>query len=752
MILERIFKKCEFILVFILFFYIINLILYFYKFDIINKIGFIIISIFYLYYFYKFRFFKNLKKRTLIYVLLFFYAFITSNFIYIKIHFDMNYEAITLKKIKQIYLFSGLFVLLFLILLKKLKFHTKIRYFYSIFILTFFFSIFYIYLFKALLMNLIDTYYTKFLPYSVLYEKNININELDNTRYITKDFPELYYPGTRYITGKDGNAYPVFPLLPGFIHGIIVFLEKLLGLPIVSLNYKEVYINSIYGWVLHYFEPHQVESINASLIAVLTSYLFYKLLTTFRIRKIKALFYTFIYSLASIHFSISATNLWQHTFIEFFNLILLLNFINFIRTNNNKFLFFIGILEGILFYIRPTTILISVILNLFFIFLNDFKKRLELKNTIYSLSIIFLSAILIIVPLGILNVNIYDNFLGGYGKTIQDKDSTDVIFLLDKPFLNFLGLLFSPNYGFFVFHPYILVAFIYFIYDRFKNKQEQISREKQLMIYSSFFCILIYLIFYSFNQQWTGFYNYGTRMLTDVLVYFFILLVFSIEKLTNTAIKYLFHFFVLISLIIQFYGNFSLNLVGDWYCDTHQRKFHYKDVEKNVWDIEDPLFFHKVYYRSKPLYFEKVIYPGYKMCSLYFMEDEKESIFLKIDKQLVEKHKNITPFFLRFKNNQNDLPEGDLLFSYYFFTDKKYPYCLRIDIFNPKNQEQAVTIYIINSEGNIYPHYFTIYPRENLISIPLQKTSRNFFYVFSNNYSEFLLRYVKVYKNHSCKE
>jgi hypothetical protein len=68
----------------------------------------------------------------------------------------------------------------------------------------------------------------------VLYEKDININELDNSRYNNKDHIELYHPGGKYLLGKDKNSYPVFPLLPGFLHFLIVLAEKLLGLPIAS--------------------------------------------------------------------------------------------------------------------------------------------------------------------------------------------------------------------------------------------------------------------------------------------------------------------------------------------------------------------------------------------------------------------------------------------------------------------------------------------------------------------------------------
>ena len=751
MLIERFFKKYEFVFFFILFFYIINLLLYLNRFDIINKIGFIVIIFFYVIYFYKFYFFKNFKKRFFIYILLFYFAFIVSNFLYIKIHFEINYEAIYLKDIKHLYLFSTLLILGILFILKKFKLHTKIRYFYSIFILTFFFCIFFIYLFLSFPLSTIDTYYTKFLPYSVLYEKDININELDNSRYINKYHLELYYPGTKHILGKDKNSYPVFPLLPGFLHFLIVLAEKLLGLPIASLNYPYIYINSTSGWVLHYFEPHQVERINASLIAVFTAYLFYLLLLKFPIKKFKALYYTGIYSLASIHFSISANNLWQHTFIEFFNILLLLIWIKYFQKENQKSLFIIGLLEGLLFYIRPTTIFISIILNLFFLIINFLIiKKNHLKSLVHAISLVLLGAFLMIIPMATLNLSIYDHPLGGYGRTVSNQNSTDVIFVFDKFFWNLLGLLFSPNYGFFVFHSYILIALLYFFYDKFKSKNEATSPNIQLLLYSSFFCILIYLIFYSFNQQWSGMYNYGTRMLTDVLVYFFILLVIAIEKISNKKWFYIFNIFVIISVIIQFYGNLSLNLLGDWYCDNHERKYHYKDVERNVWKIDDPLFLHKIYYRSKPLYFNEVIYPGYKMCSLYFRQDEKENQSLRIDKEMAQKHKDLIPLFLRINQNQ-DLPEGDLLFSYYFFTNKNDLYCLKIEVFNPLDQNQEITLYIKNSQGDLYKETYNILPKENFLYLPLKKTSRNFLFAFSKNYSEFLLRNIAIYKKEFCR-
>lgn len=257
-------------------FILLSIVLYVKSYDIINYLGVLLLLIISLailkklHNIYPFKLFNKI----LFFLILIFSIFIIHSFLYLKINFDYLYEDSNFKTLKTIYILSIVSLLILFYILIRLKVN-KIKYKRIKLILLSFLFFFSIKLYISIPLYTIDTLYTKFLSYSLLYEKDININELDFFRNIKDVDKELFVPGSELIIGKDGNSYPVFPLLPGVINLLFVIFWKFLGLPIVSLNNAIIFRNASSFWKLHYFEPYQIERINASFISLFSFFLNY---------------------------------------------------------------------------------------------------------------------------------------------------------------------------------------------------------------------------------------------------------------------------------------------------------------------------------------------------------------------------------------------------------------------------------------------------------------------------------------------
>lgn len=755
-------RNAKYILFFILIFQTISIILYYSRWDQINYIGFVSILIILVILFKNHFFTLNFNRKILFLIIIIFSAVLLHALLYLKINFNYNYEEHNFKTLKLFYLGIILLLILLFYLFIKIKVfnitHKRI-----IFLTLSFLLIFVIYLMISVTTITIDTINAKFLPYSLLYQKDININEFvyyEDDNDINKD---LFVPGQEPIKGKDGNYYYVFPILPGFINFVMVLFWKILGIPIVSLRYITIYENLPNSFIIDYFEPYQVERMNASFLAVLSLVIFYKILglLKLKINSYHKLLMTFIYGFTTTHWSISSMILWQHTFIELF--VLLMIYLTLRYFYNNYILFFIGIIHGILFYIRPTTIFFIVgFYILFIIWQYRFLQQVEKNNKeiqikiFYKISLLLSGSLVIVIPLAILNQNIYGNIIGGYLVVLLDPNKNDVQFSFNHYFNNLLGILFSPNYGLFAFHPYFLFGFILAIFYLIKNYKKnyiKLNYSPQMFIITlSLFSIVMYLLFYSSNVQWTGFYNYGPRMMTDIMPFLLIIFIYLLYKIKSSITMFkmvILGILFFTAFIIQYYGNISQNLLGDWYCDVHQKKYLHIDIERKVWDIKDLLLFHKIYFRSKPVYKDITVYQGYKICSQTSFADGYSLLISKKKNNEYEKFQSkikvkqeLNPYKIRF---------GDYLGNYYFFIDKE-SYSMNINISSPNNQNQELRI-IIKQNERILDYTFNLNHGENTLCINLKgekNRDRIYLYFFSKNYDEILLKDIVIMRNKSC--
>lgn len=474
---------------------------------------------------------------------------------------------------------------------------------------------------------------------------------------------------------------------------------------------------------------------------------------------------TFLYGFSSIHWSISSNILWQHTFIEFLNLAVVLLYINYKKYNNLYQLIFIGIIHGILFYIRPTTIFIIMVYYAFFLHFEviDLKEKNQnnfkfvIQNLLNRFLLLSGSSFIIIIPMAILNFRIYGNPIGGYLNVLLDPHRNDVGFSINQYFFNLLGIFFSPNYGLFAFHPFLLFVYLIgFIYIWKINKNNQFKFNNPIesfIILYSLSSVLVYILFYSSNTQWTGFYNFGPRMLMDVMPFFILLFIFIILKVKhyfNLTQKIVFGLLLLFSFIIQLYGNSSQNLLGDWYCDVHYKKDLHLDIQRKIWDFQDPLFFHKIYYRNQPIFKDITIYNGSKLCSEMKIDSEN-SQWLLFSKSYNERLKKMRPNFYNENESKYIKLYGDLLAYYYFFIDKSN-YLIQIHLKSKIDKIQNLKILLKQNEA-IKPYSSKIHKGENSICINLRgekNKDRIYIYFFVKDLEEMKLQEIVIKRNANC--
>lgn len=588
----------------------------------------------------------------------------------------------------------------------------------------------------------IDVFYPTTISFKLMYFQNYNLNELGILQEKYKDI--FFVPGEKLIQNKDQDYFPIFPLLPAFLNFILMIILKLFCIPFGSLKLYSIFYYSL-KYNIEFYELYQFQKILASLISFFTTFLFYNFLKNFQLSIKKRMFYTFLYALGSIHWSISSLNIWQHSYIEFFNLILFYLVIQWFRKRKNIYLFSIGVLQGILFYIRPTTIFISIVIDFFILYnLYNLYKNHKLSKSFKIAIFYFLMGFSIVTSvMGYLNYKSYGNPIGGYFFALLNPEMKDVEFTFKNYLNNFLGILFSPNYGIFAFHPYFLVGIFIFLYYFYKNQINfnKISLLQKQFLFISLLVITFYILFYSSNVQWTGFYNYGPRMFADILVYMFILFIFIIKQVgnhLNSFFKKILFISYGLAIFLQFYGNYSQHLIGDWYCDVHLKRELAKDVGKKIWDIEDPLFLHKIWYRNKPIFVNRFQIEGSKICTPYTSKEINSYLFFDYD--FIQQQVNL--------NRKNrDLPKGILLYHYYLFFDNKN-YTLKFYIENLSSEKAELRIYT-KSLKETREFNFVLYPNENILTIPIQGNSfqeKVSFYAFSENFSKLLLKKIEIIK------
>lgn len=265
------------------------------------------------------------------------------------------------------------------------------------------------------------------------------------------------------------------------------------------------------------------------------------LLTTKR----RSILITFIYGFASSTWVVSSQALWQHGTSQLFSSIAIVGFILLWKGNSKfmkRYLMIIAVSLGLAVWARASNL---IFLPIFFFAIWLAHGR---KHTYYFTA----AASIPVLLLFLFNYITFGDILStGY---TQEAGSG-----WTNPFLRgFLGLLFSPSVGIFIFSP----VFIFTLFSPFLLKPYQKTRG----IFITFMVICAaQLLIYSKWWAWYGD-SWAYRMLTDALPFWSVLFLPLIDKglaITNMLMRYVligvFGLALLFSVYVELMGAFGLD-------------------------------------------------------------------------------------------------------------------------------------------------------------------------------------------------
>lgn len=386
-----------------------------------------------------------------------------------------------------------------------------------------------------------DSLPTMFLPVAIVKDRTLYLDKYYDmmiTRYPHPDDKKQVFGKTPFYLKKVGEHYlSAFPIVSAIISLPVYFFPLLFNMPVTWENL-----------IL-------LSRISSALIVSLSGLFLYLIGKKFTTEK-KALLLTGIYFFATINFATISQALWQHGTLELFTLISLYFFL--CKNQNYKNIFYSGLFMGIAILSRPTSALAFI-----FIFLYTFRKF----GTKYTVP--YLTGL---VP-SILFFLFYNQF---FYLTISNQGYASQIFENWKTpfFMGFLGLLFSPSKGIFIYSPALIFSAVG-SFLTFRNRNENSIFKVFTLI------VLLHLLIVGAWKHWYGGWSFGYRMASDVIPYIVLLLIPYVNSKLFVKTKTLFLILVGIAFLIEVMGLVFFD--GIWH-GAYDRGF--KD-QSWLWSIEN---------------------------------------------------------------------------------------------------------------------------------------------------------------------
>lgn len=541
----------------------------------------------------------------------------------------------------------------------------------------------------------IDTFSGRLTSISLVEEKNFDLNEFYGTpdSYLiekVKEFNETYVKeeinGRIYfhpwiITIQSNHFYSSYPLVVPILNFPFYWIVSFF------YDFKKIHINDLN---LPFHFTYKLDNFISSFWIALSAILMFYLIEKKFNRKFAYLI-TLIYVFLTPSFSLLSHNTWQHTIIVF----IVTSILILIESNKKWSHFTLGVLTGLLFFIRPTTIVFYILL------LVNFKK---IKWKSFLIGYIFISLIF-----SYLHLSIYDHIVGPY---IAHFKMTGI--KLDSTLFHerFFNLLFSPSRGRFIFMPYLIIIFMGNFY--LFLKKENIFL---LMLFIPFF---IYLFYYSFYPVWHGGWNYGPRFFSDLLPLFMLQTAYFFYYIKN----YLLNFFIFITFLFAFFIHIQ-PAISDEFHKWESCYAHPKGHEEKIKDWDYPVWFatlkkfelywkSEVYYNSKHLCFPKEFAQIKEDSSIYFDQNSLEKLISKFSISIL----SLVPIS---DLNYFYLPKGKFLITLYDYPNST----------------------LLNIKGN---HIKILNKKDQEIEFELQKPSKILIQIFLKNITNFTFYNIKIKK------
>lgn len=447
-----------------------------------------------------------------------------------------------------------------------------------------------------------DTFPARYLPFTLVENQTFSLDEyvepfgkVSKSEFVKNPGvavsaaeigPDEYLLFPYFLVYREGKLYGSYPIIPGLFNSLVYSILKLEGIKVGKPHYFTQEVGDVEA------NYNYLEKFSSSLIAATTSLLFFLLLT--RLVSIRtALLLSILYTFGTSHISTSSQTLWQHGFAELL-LVSVLPFVLFRKKLSTFELVSFGVILGLFYFIRPTSILIMTAVALFYLWNTReilFTKEGFIRNLYITFGFLFISTLC----MGI-NYTIYGDIQGGYG-LFNKAVALNGVHLFGGTFLGgFFGLLVSPGFGLFTFSPVLLLILPALLWARKSGRSS--------MYVFCVACCLVYIGLYSFYFMWYGGKSYSARFLTDITPVFLLLLIpaFKLMKRSKSIFAFIF-LFGIYSIFVHSSYPYKEN-PDDWFfCrDSHAAD----DMESSAWSWKrSPFLFDKGVLKRSFLSYQK---------------------------------------------------------------------------------------------------------------------------------------------------
>lgn len=416
------------------------------------------------------------------------------------------------------------------------------------------FGVFLIYCCWANPISWNDTIGTETLPYSILENHTVYLDETYQSH--TNDRNLRY----RFVNVGGDHYASLFPIVTP------VLITPLYAVPFL-LNIPNTYL------------PQLVMSHIASALISALSVVFIYLACRYISSRNIALLSALVFAFATSTWSVSSQTLYGHGMGELLLAIIIFLIVKNETCESTGNIVFIGICSGLFIFNRPSDSILVLPIIGYILWYHSAKIG-------YYIFSGFVSGL----PFLIYNVLLFHNPFGAYSQI------TSRLSLVNSTILpNYLGLLFAPNRGLFVFTPILILAIFGFWIIKDDNKP--IYR----FLEGSIIATAITVLAYASWDDWQGGNNYGPRYLTCVLPYLIIGLCIFFDDIAKKPRK---NYVVAIIVILVTFSVF-VQFIGVFYYKPSSNPQEYWPNEfcpYDAWDYTDLVIINSLYHKSaKPV-------------------------------------------------------------------------------------------------------------------------------------------------------
>jgi hypothetical protein len=329
-----------------------------------------------------------------------------------------------------------------------------------------------------------DTFPTRYLPISIIKERNFDLDEfafLQDTTHLTPGFEETGIP--YYLQYRRGHYVSTYPIMPALLATPLYIVPVALGLTDGPTGPDGYSRTEVVGTMLSKFASSAAIAISVALV--------YLTLLRYGSRS-AALWIALVYAFATSSWSVSSQGIWQTTISQAFLAGTLYARVRARDTAARSWIVWAGVCLALAVASRPPAVFFALLFTLYVF-------RVHRRHLVAFLAIPFIIAGLLLTY----NHYYFGTILGGYGGQAPLRPFSPLAILE-----GFLGLLVSPNRGMLVFSPVLLVAFAGLV-------MTLRSRRDPLLQYTAI-ATLITIILYSF-AGWAGAFSFSYRLLVDLL-------------------------------------------------------------------------------------------------------------------------------------------------------------------------------------------------------------------------------------------